>query len=127
MSRDVHSCTHWLRPRNSLPPPAFGLVLSRALLVSKTRRHIFVSCNPLFQVDPETREFTGPDITFVYPDFRTGIRGAFNKGTLVSGVQVEINATRCRAGFREIQSKVSRAQRPTQLGQCLQCVRGHAK
>jgi hypothetical protein len=26
MSRDVHSCTHWLRPR--LPPsPAFGLVL----------------------------------------------------------------------------------------------------
>jgi hypothetical protein len=38
-------------------------------------------------VDPETREFTGPDITFVYPDFRTGIRGAFHKGTLVSGVQ----------------------------------------
>jgi hypothetical protein len=27
MSRDVHRCTHWLRPRNSLPPPAFGLVL----------------------------------------------------------------------------------------------------
>jgi hypothetical protein len=27
MSRDVHSCTHWLRPRNSLTPPAFGLVL----------------------------------------------------------------------------------------------------
>jgi hypothetical protein len=38
-------------------------------------------------VDPLTREFTGPDITFVYPDFRTGIRGAFHKGTLVSGVQ----------------------------------------
>jgi hypothetical protein len=38
-------------------------------------------------VDPVTREFTGPDITFVYPDFRTGIRGAFHKGTLVSGVQ----------------------------------------
>jgi hypothetical protein len=27
MLRDVHSCTHWLRPRNSLPPPALGLVL----------------------------------------------------------------------------------------------------
>jgi hypothetical protein len=27
MSRDVHNCTHWLRPRNSPPPPAFGLVL----------------------------------------------------------------------------------------------------
>ncbi len=27
MSREVHSCTHWLRPRNSHPPPAFGLVL----------------------------------------------------------------------------------------------------
>jgi hypothetical protein len=28
MSRDVHSCTNWLRPRNSPPPPpAFGLAL----------------------------------------------------------------------------------------------------
>jgi hypothetical protein len=27
MSRDVHSCTHWLRPRNSPPYPVFGLVL----------------------------------------------------------------------------------------------------
>ncbi len=27
MLRDVHSCTHWLRPRNPSPPPAFGLVL----------------------------------------------------------------------------------------------------
>jgi len=31
------------------------------------------------QVDPVTREFTGPDITFVYPDFRSGIQGAFYK------------------------------------------------
>ncbi len=29
ISRDVHSCTHWLRPRNSLTPPAFELVLQR--------------------------------------------------------------------------------------------------
>jgi hypothetical protein len=27
MSRDVHRYTHWLRPRNSPPPPAFGLGL----------------------------------------------------------------------------------------------------
>jgi hypothetical protein len=53
-------------------------------------------------------EFTGPDITFVYPDFRTGIRGTFHKGVLVSGVEVEITATRCRPGFREIQTKVIR-------------------
>ncbi len=36
----VHSCTHWLRPRNP-PPPAFGLY-TRALLVSQDRRHLFV-------------------------------------------------------------------------------------
>ncbi len=32
MSRDVHSCTHWLRPRNPPPhPPAFGLVHEDAI------------------------------------------------------------------------------------------------
>jgi hypothetical protein len=31
MSRDVHSCTHWLRSRNSLPPPAFGRVYEGAI------------------------------------------------------------------------------------------------
>jgi hypothetical protein len=25
MSRDVRSCSHWLRPFNLPPPPAFGL------------------------------------------------------------------------------------------------------
>jgi hypothetical protein len=43
MSRDVHSCTHWLRPRNSPPSRAFGLVYGGALLVSKDRRHLFVT------------------------------------------------------------------------------------
>ncbi len=88
MSRDGHSCTHWLRHRNPPPPlsPALGLIYegrspkfiwapchvmgtavliwlkplatptlspsnwdsqTRALLVSKDRRHLFVSCNPL--------------------------------------------------------------------------------
>ncbi len=26
MSRDVLSCSHWPRPRNIPPPPAFGLI-----------------------------------------------------------------------------------------------------
>ncbi len=34
MSRDVHSCTHWLRPRDPPPPPnppAFGLIYEGAI------------------------------------------------------------------------------------------------
>jgi hypothetical protein len=31
MSRDVHSYTHWLRPRNPPPPPTFGLVYEGAI------------------------------------------------------------------------------------------------
>jgi hypothetical protein len=27
----VHSCTHWLRLRNSLLPPAFGLIYEGAI------------------------------------------------------------------------------------------------
>jgi hypothetical protein len=42
----VHSCTHWLKPRNSPLPPHFGS-FTRALLVSQDRRHIFVTpCIP---------------------------------------------------------------------------------
>ncbi len=37
----VHSCTHWLRSLNPPPPP------TRALLVSKDGRHLFVTlCHP---------------------------------------------------------------------------------
>jgi hypothetical protein len=46
MSRDVHSCTHWLRPRNPPPPspiPPVYDAYTRALLVSKDRRHLFVT------------------------------------------------------------------------------------
>jgi hypothetical protein len=45
MSRDVHSCTHWLRPRNppNPLPPAWRLVYEGAILVSKDRRHLFVT------------------------------------------------------------------------------------
>jgi hypothetical protein len=39
MSRDVHSCTYWLRPHNT-PSPRFWTRYTRALLVSKDRRHL---------------------------------------------------------------------------------------
>ncbi len=38
----MHSCTHWLRPRNYPPPPHLGSY-TRALLVSQDRRHLFVT------------------------------------------------------------------------------------
>ncbi len=42
MSRDVHSCTHWLRPRN----PRIWTRFTRALLASKDRRHLFMTPCP---------------------------------------------------------------------------------
>jgi hypothetical protein len=38
----VYSCTHWLRLRNSPLPLHLGSY-TRALLVSKDRRHLFVT------------------------------------------------------------------------------------
>ncbi len=38
----MHSCTHWLRPRNS-SPPVFGLLYEGAILVSQDRRHLCVT------------------------------------------------------------------------------------
>ncbi len=38
----VYSCSHWLRPRNSPPPPHLNS-FTRALLVSQDRRHLFVT------------------------------------------------------------------------------------
>ncbi len=67
MSRDVHRSTHWLRPCNSPPPPAFGLVYEDTI-GSKDRRHLF--CNLLVYVyytcdigrgeggEPEGQKFT---------------------------------------------------------------------
>jgi hypothetical protein len=40
----VHSCTHWLRPRNPTPPPSHLCSYTRALLlVSQDRRHLFMT------------------------------------------------------------------------------------
>ncbi len=44
MSRDVHSCTHLLRWDLATPPsPRIWTRITRALLVSKDRRHLFVT------------------------------------------------------------------------------------
>jgi hypothetical protein len=42
MSRDVHSCTQWLRPPQS-PLPTHSGSYTRALLVSQDRRHLCVT------------------------------------------------------------------------------------
>ncbi len=40
-----HSCTLWLRPRNCTPPPPLRIwaLIMGALLVSKDRRHLYVT------------------------------------------------------------------------------------
>ncbi len=44
MPHDVHSCTHWLRPRDPhIPPQSHWDLYTRALLVSKDRRHLFLT------------------------------------------------------------------------------------
>jgi hypothetical protein len=45
MSRDVHSCSHWLRPFKAANPPPPRILAHRqgALLVSKDRRHLLVT------------------------------------------------------------------------------------
>jgi len=49
--------------------------------------------------------FTGPNITFIYPDFQTGLRGTFDNGRLVSAVGVRLTARRCRGGLMEIRTQ----------------------
>jgi hypothetical protein len=48
----VYSCTHWLRPRNSPPPPAFGLIYEGAIGQPRQTTSL---CKPLGQND-KTRE-----------------------------------------------------------------------
>jgi hypothetical protein len=42
MSRDVHSCTHWLRPRNS-PPPSHLDSYYEGAIGQQDRRHLLVT------------------------------------------------------------------------------------
>ncbi len=48
----VYICTHWLRVWDpQLPPPAFGLIYED-VLVSKDRRHLFVTHATSIVADP---------------------------------------------------------------------------
>jgi hypothetical protein len=47
MSRDVHSCTHWLRPRNFLLPPHLKTYMGDAI---GQQRYTTSHCNSLVQV-----------------------------------------------------------------------------
>ncbi len=49
----MHSCTPWQRPRNRPPPPAFGLIYAKALVVRQARRHLFLT--PWVKYLPEVR------------------------------------------------------------------------
>lgn len=46
--------------------------------------------------------FTGDNITFIYPDLRSGITGKFFNGKLMAGVEVEITGEKCSGGIKEI-------------------------
>ena len=47
-------------------------------------------------------QFSGDNITFIYPDFETGLRGKYEHGVLVWGTAVKIVGERCRDGIKEI-------------------------
>jgi len=47
-------------------------------------------------------QFSGDNITFIYPDFVTGLRGRYEYGVLVWATAVKIVGERCREGIKEI-------------------------
>lgn len=54
------------------------------------------------EVDAATGRFTGDNITFLYPDLVTGLRGTFRDGQLVAATEVRLVAARCRGGLKEL-------------------------
>ena len=52
-------------------------------------------------------KFTGDDITFIYPDFLTGLRGTFVNGVLEHATAVNIVAERCVDGLKELKLEAS--------------------
>ena len=46
--------------------------------------------------------FTGDNITFIYPDFLTGLRGSFVHGVLHNATAVDVVAERCNNGVKEL-------------------------
>uniref|UniRef100_A0A0K2UHP2 SET domain-containing protein n=3 Tax=Lepeophtheirus salmonis TaxID=72036 RepID=A0A0K2UHP2_LEPSM len=50
-------------------------------------------------VDEETGEFSGPDLAYIYPDFKRVLRGSFKDGVLVSGRMCELNGCDVNKGI----------------------------
>ena len=59
------------------------------------------------KVNDEGR-FTGDQITFIYPDFLTGLRGTFVNGVLEHATAVDIIGERCVDGIKELKLEASK-------------------
>ena len=53
----------------------------------------------------ENGTFTGEDITYIYPDFQTGLKGIFIGGEVAAARAVIITEERCHNGIKEIRTK----------------------
>ena len=53
----------------------------------------------------ENGTFTGEDISYIYPDFRTGLKGIFIGGEVSVARAVIITEERCHNGIKEIRTK----------------------
>ena len=53
-------------------------------------------------------EFTGPNITFIYPDILTGLTGSFDNGVLEAATAVEIIGERCNDGVKELKLSIDK-------------------
>ncbi len=89
MSRDVHNCAHWLRARNPPPPPSPRI--GTALLVSKDRRHLFVT---LVQHQPPLK--TGSNVQYV----QRRVGSPFLDFLRVGPVPIFYRATSYRKNFK---------------------------
>lgn len=49
--------------------------------------------------------FTGSDIIYIYPDFKTALKGRFENGKFIRGIEAVITAERCYYGIKQIKTK----------------------
>ena len=47
--------------------------------------YVKVSNSSLGTVDPDTEEYSGKNVTYIYPDCQMAIIGRFTNGTFISG------------------------------------------
>ena len=53
-------------------------------------------------------KFSGKNITFIYPDFLTGLRGTFEEGVMRYATAVDVVAERCNNGVKELKLEHSK-------------------